>query len=194
MPEIRIEPATSDRFDDLQHALSGGGDGRGCQCQWWTLRNVEWEATTLDGRADLLHDETTTDPVPGLIAYVDDEPAGWVRVGARPGFARLRHSRVIAPHSPTSWDDPAEWSVNCFVVRKEHRRQGLTPALLDAAIAFARDHGAGAIEAYPIDTAVTKKSSNDLYTGVLSVFEAAGFHEVARPKPHLAIVRLELGA
>jgi hypothetical protein len=36
------------------------------------------------------------------------------------------------------------------------------------------------VEAYPIDTAGGKRSSADLYTGTLAMFERAGFEEVAR--------------
>ena len=78
------------------------------------------------------------------------------------------------------------------MVRREHRGQGLNARLLAAAIAFARDHGARVIEAYPYDTAAAKQPSNQLYKGVLSVFEDAGLREVARPKPDRAIVALEV--
>ena len=56
----------------------------------------------------------------------------------------------------------------CFVVRREHRREGLNARLLDAAVEHARKHGARLIEAYPIDPDVgTKKPANDLYHGVV---------------------------
>ena len=45
MPTITIEPATIDRFDDVQHAFAGGGDGMGCQCQWFTITNAGGSCT-----------------------------------------------------------------------------------------------------------------------------------------------------
>jgi GNAT superfamily N-acetyltransferase len=85
--------------------------------------------------------------------------------------------------------------VSCFVVRKDHRKQGLNARLLDAAIDYARTSGARVIEAYPLDPGAGKEIPvNDLYHGVLSTFEEAGFREVARPQPHLAIVSLELAS
>jgi hypothetical protein len=48
MATITIEPATSDRFDDAQHALTGGGDGASCQCAWWTLTNAQWQASSRE--------------------------------------------------------------------------------------------------------------------------------------------------
>jgi GNAT superfamily N-acetyltransferase len=193
MANITIEPATAARFDDAQHAFGGGGDGRGCQCQWWMMTNAEWQKTSLEQRTEMLRDEMKTDPPPALIAYVDGEAAGWVRVGPRTRHVRLARTRNYAGHSKEPWDDDAVWTVSCFVVRKEHRQQGLNARLLDAAVDFARSHGARVIEAYPMDPHAGKTIPvNDLYHGVLSTFESAGFREVARPKPHLAIVSLEL--
>ncbi|MCW5953025.1 MAG: GNAT family N-acetyltransferase [Propionibacteriaceae bacterium] len=192
MSVITIEPATSERFEDTQHALSGGGDGRGCQCQWWMMTNAEWNRTTQSERQDRLRAEIDAGPPPALIAYVDGEAAGFVRVGPRPTHVRLARTRTLAPNSPEPRDDPLIWTVSCFVVRREYRNQGLNARLLAAAVAYARRSGARAIEAYPIDTGVGRHRSNNLYHGVLSVFQAAGFREVARPKPDLAIVELEL--
>ncbi len=192
MPMITIEPATPERFGDAQHALDGGGDGRSCQCQWWTITNAEWNASTQEQRARLLRDEVDSGPPPALIAYVDGEAAGWVRVGPRTKQVRLGRTKNYTATSLEPWDDPAVWAVTCFVVRREHRAQGLNATLLDAAIAYARDGGARVIEAYPIDTSEGKTATNDLFHGALSTFEAAGFEEVGRPKAGRPIVSLTL--
>lgn len=192
MSVITIEPLTPERFEDAQYALSGGGDGRGCQCQWWVMTNAAWNRTTQPEREARLRTEVEDGPPPALIAYVDGEAAGFVRVGPRPSHVRLSRTRAIAPNSPEPWDDPSVWTVSCFVVRREHRGQGLNTRMLAAAVDYARLGGARVIEAYPIDAGTGKHRSNDLFHGVLSVFRAAGFHEVSRPKPALAIVELEL--
>lgn len=193
MPHITIEPATADRFADAQHTWDNGGDGRSCQCQWWTITNAEWQKTSQPERVELFREEVASGPAPGLIAYVDSEPAGWVRVGPRTRQRRLARTRAFASGSPEPWDDDTVWAVSCFVVRKEHRRQGLNDRLLAAAIEFARDAGARVIEAYPLDPgAGPKKPSSSLFHGTVSTFVAAGFHEVARPRPDLAIVALDL--
>lgn len=193
MPQITIEPATPERFADAQHTFDNGGDGRGCQCQWWTLTNAEFNATSKDDRARLFQAEIETGPPPGLIAYVDGEPAGWVRVGPRTRQRRLARTRKIAGASAEAWDDESVWAVSCFVVRKEHRGQGLHGRLLAAAVDFARESGARVLEAYPLDPELGgRKSTNDLYHGVVSTFAGAGFREVARPRSDLAIVALDL--
>lgn len=140
----------------------------------------------------MLRAQVAAKPSPALVAYVDGEAAGWVRVGPRteqPCLARTRD--VAATNEP--WDDSPVWAVTCFAVRKEYRGQGLNLALLDAAIEHARENGTRVLEAYPNDTSVAQRPANELYRGILSVFETAGFREIARPKPERVIVQLELG-
>jgi GNAT superfamily N-acetyltransferase len=193
MPNITIEPATGDRFDDAEHALTGGGDGRSCQCQWWMLANKDWQTTTQEQREGMLRAELAATLPPALIAYVDGEAAGWVRVGPRTRQIRLGRTRNFTAHSEEPWDDESVWAVSCFVVRREHRGSGLNTALLEAAVAFAKEHGARVIEAYPVDPdAGPKKPANELYHGVVSTFRKAGFREVGRPRPDLAVVSLDV--
>jgi len=192
MPEIEIRPASADRFADAEHALTGGGDGGSCWCQWWMLRAKDFDATPTDEKRELLRRDLEADPASALIAYVDGEAAGWVKVSARPDQPRLARTRNFQ-QSPEPFEDPSVWAITCFVVRREFRRQGVSERLLDAAVAHARSHGARVIEGYPVDTDVSKASSNDLYHGALSTFAAAGFAEVARPAPSRPIVSLAVG-
>lgn len=188
---IEILPATGERFDDAETALDSG-DGPGCQCQWWLLTNAEFQKTSRDELTERFHAEMRGDRAPGLIAYVDGEPAGWVRVGPRLDQARLLRTRdvTIATDEPLDADDV--WSVSCFVVRRAHRGQGLMKKLLDAAVSTARQAGARVVEAYPLDPTVTARSANQLYRGTVSMFEQAGFDIVDRPKPDRALVSLTL--
>lgn len=188
---IEILPATGDRFDDAETALDSG-DGPGCQCQWWLLTNAEFQKTSRDDLTTRFHAEMHGDRVPGLIAYVDGEPAGWVRVGPRVDQARLLRTRDVTTATDEPLDADDVWSISCFVVRTAHRGQGLMKRLLDAAVSTARDAGARVVEAYPLDPTVTKRSANQLYRGTVSMFEKAGFDVVDRPKPDRALVSLTL--
>jgi GNAT superfamily N-acetyltransferase len=86
-------------------------------------------------------------------------------------------------------DDAPVWSIVCFVVPSPHRGQGVARALLDAAVAHAWRHGARLVEAYPVDRA--RRSADDaMWFGPKSMYDRAGFREVARRKPERPIVRL----
>lgn len=188
---IEILPATGDRFDDAEIALDSG-DGPGCQCQWWLLPNGPWKDASVADRTELFRAELDGDLPPGLIAYVDGEPAGWVRVGPRPAQPRLARTRNVTGSTTEPLDDDSVWAVTCFVVRTAHRGRGLMRGLLDAAVDAARDGGARVVEGYPRDPSAAKIPVNDLYLGTVSVFEEAGFTVIARPKPDRALVSLTL--
>ncbi|MFB4352281.1 GNAT family N-acetyltransferase [Microbacterium sp. LS_15] len=194
MATITTELATTARWNDVQHALTGGGDGASCQCIWPMLRNKDWNQTTTPERTEMFRAEIDAGPPPGIIAYVDGEAAGWIRVGPRPPQARLAHTRAIAAATSEPFDDESVWAITCFVVRREHRGSGLNRELLRAAVAFARDSGARLIEGYPVDTRGEKQHSNELFHGTLSTFTAQGFSERAELKPGRPLVALDLSA
>lgn len=194
MATITTEPATSTRWDDVQHALTGGGDGASCQCIWPMLSNKDWNETTTPERTEMLRAEVDSGSPPGIIAYVDGEAAGWIRIGPRTRQERIARTRMIASASTEPFDDASVWAVTCFVVRREHRGTGLNHALLGAAVDFARSEGARLIEGYPVDTRGEKKRTNDLFHGTLTTFLAAGFEEQAEMKPGRTLVALELAA
>jgi GNAT superfamily N-acetyltransferase len=190
---VEILPATAERFDDATHAVAHG-DGPSCQCQWWMVRPSEFDRLRKPERERMLRDELATDPAPALLAYTDDDAAGWVRVGPRPPQTRIFRTRAFSGLLAEPADDADMWAITCFAVRREHRGEGLMSRLLDAAIAHARDHGARVIEGYPVDTAAGRHSDAELYHGTMSVFEAAGFAVVGRPREDRAVVALELRA
>jgi GNAT superfamily N-acetyltransferase len=98
---------------------------------------------------------------------------GWVGLGPREDFPRLARSRTI-PQVPGD----GVWVVNCFVVARTARRTGVASALLDAAVAYARAHGAAIREGYPVETGGARMASAAAYTGTVGMFERAGFKVV----------------
>lgn len=122
---------------------------------------------------------------PGLIGYRGKTPVGWISLGPREDYARLARSPVMK-----AVDDRPVWSVICFVVPSEHRGEGVAQALLEGAVAYARKHGATLIEAYPVDRS-GRASDEAMWFGAKSMYDRAGFKEVARRKPERPIVRLE---
>jgi GNAT superfamily N-acetyltransferase len=123
-------------------------------------------------------------PPPGLLALRDKVAVGWCRVAPRQAMPALERSWRIR-----SVDDVPVWVFACFYVRKGHRGQGVTSALIAAGVDFARSAGAPAVEAYPLDGSVSPSATG---TGYASTFAAAGFVEVARRSPERPIMRLSL--
>lgn len=158
-----------------------GGVANRCWCAYWYLSNADYHAG-IDNPATLerlVKDGTE----PGILGYVDGEPAAWVSVAPRRNFDRLNRSKTFAPI-----DDLPVWAVNCFVVAKQFRRQGLMVPLAAAAADFAFSRGAPAAEAYPIEPG-PRTTPTDLYLGTISAFAGVGYVEVTRPLPRRAIMR-----
>jgi len=170
--DIQVVPATVDRWADVVTLLGRSGD-RGCWCQ--APRGlVAGGATSEPGaRRQALRAQLDDDPPAGMLAYIDDEVAGWCGFGPRPKLPRLVRSRTI----PTIDDRPV-WSILCFNVRVGYRRRGVAAALLDGVIEFARRSGAPGLEAYPIDPGGGRVDTSFGYVGVTSMFERAGFRRV----------------
>jgi len=195
--DLEIRPLTPDTVPDLAELFGQGGDPRWCWCSFYRVRGRDWtNATPAENRAvmEAAVDENAADGrSPGLVAYRGDDAVGWTSVGPREDYERLAYSRVLAPV-----DDRPVWSIICFVVGRRARRQGVASALLDAAIAYARSHGATTLEAYPTAIAPgTRVPAANVFNGTLTMFERAGFTVVERRQANAAsplrpIVRLEL--
>lgn len=172
---IDVLPATAERFDDLATLLAPSRPGTpACWCLSCRLDSHEHGLLrTEPQRRDRMRRLTEEPIAPGMIAYVDGEPAGWVNVGPRAAIGRLQRSRTILPV-----DDVPVWSVLCFVIATAHRRQGLMRELLRGATEYARDHGAPAIEGYPVDTGGARLSGTLLFVGIASAFSAEGFEQI----------------
>jgi GNAT superfamily N-acetyltransferase len=187
-----IVPLNQDRLEDLRALFDEGGDPKICQCAFWRVGGSGWGGWTKERNRVVLEALAGRDPTPGLIAYADGRAVGWVSLGAREDFVRLVRSRVRP-----RLDDVPVWSIVCFVVSRPARRQGLARRLLDSAVDYAREHGAPAVEAYPVDTRGAKIAAASAYTGLLSTFEVAGFrvvHEIDSPGASVrrVIVRRDL--
>ena len=70
-------------------------------------------------------------------------------------------------------------------------RPGRGAGAAEGAIAYARKRGVKLLEAYPVDK--PERSNDDyMWFGAKSMFDDAGFEEVARRKPTRPVVRLRL--
>jgi len=77
------------------------------------------------------------------------------------------------------------------VVPSEERGKGVARALLRGALAYAKKQGAKLIEAYPVDRPERSKDDS-MWFGAKSMYDKAGFKEVARRKPERPVVRRKL--
>jgi GNAT superfamily N-acetyltransferase len=193
---LTIVPANEASWDDLA-AIFGTTDAGHCQCQRLKVVGWIWRDSTHEERTAMLRVQTAcgdqdAEATSGLVAYVDDEPAGWVAVEPRTAYPKLRTARVPWSGRDEDKDDDNVWAVTCFAVRKGYRGRGLTYSLALATIAFARDRGARALEAYPMITQPGKEIIwGETHVGTRQVFEDAGFKEVSHPTARRVVMRID---
>ena len=187
---LTMHPLTPDRWADFESIFRAKGCSvaRGCWCMYYRqsgsqpvppgLTRAESNRRTIKALVD-------AGETPGLLGYRDGTPVGWISLGPREQYAKLRRSPVMNPV-----DDQPVWSIVCFVVPALYRGQGVARALLAGAVDHARKSGVRFLEAYPVDK--PRRSPDEfMWFGAKSMFDAAGL-EIARRKPARPVVRLRL--
>lgn len=195
---LTVLPLTPSRMPDLDALFQARGCSvaKPCYCMYYRRSGA---AVMVGGSAAAMkrnraaiaalarRTEAHGGPPPGLIGYDGTgTPVGWVSLGPREDFARLARSRTMK-----QVDEQPVWSIICFVVPSAYRRQGVAHALLTGAVDWARERGVRLLEAYPVERQA-EAAPEASWFGSSTMFEKAGFAEVARHKPARPIVRLAL--
>jgi GNAT superfamily N-acetyltransferase len=193
---MTVVPANEATWEDIA-AVFNANDAARCLCQRFKIPGWFWRDSTKEGRTVMLRKQTACgDPdatsTSGLVAYIDDEPVGWVAVEPRTAYPKLRTSRIPWTGRAEDRDDDNIWAVTCMVIRKGYRGHGLTYPLAKATIDYARAQGARALEAYPMITKPGKEITwGELHVGPRQAFEEAGFKELTHPSARRVVMRVD---
>jgi GNAT superfamily N-acetyltransferase len=193
---LSIVPANRASWEDLQTIFGTRGPASTCQCQRFKLRPREsFRSVPVEERASRLREQTEcghprSRTTSGLVAYLDAEPVGWCAVEPRPAYIGLvRTFRVPWDGRDEDKADDSVWAVTCLFTRAGFRKRGISRALARAAVDFARERGARAIEGYPMTT--KNVILEELHPGTEGTFAAAGFREVSRPTLRRVVMRID---
>ena len=199
MSRLTIVPANEASWEDLQAVFGPRGAAATCQCQRYKLRPkeafskfpVEERAHRLRTQTECGHPESGT--TSGLVAYLGGEPVGWCAVEPRTAYpGLLRNYRVPWEGRAEDKTDDSVWAATCVFARAGFRRRGISYALARAAVDFARERGARALEAYPMITKPGQEITwDELHVGSRSIFAAAGFTQVGHPTPRRVVMRVD---
>jgi GNAT superfamily N-acetyltransferase len=193
-------PANKASWEDLQAVFGSRGDPSRCYCQRYKMLPREsWASVGAEELGFRFRTQTECgDPnagaTSGLVAYLEREPVGWCAVEPRTAYPRLLlRTRVPWEGRAEDKTDDRLWAVTCFVTRTGFRRHGVSRALARAAVDFARERGALALEGYPMLTEPGQQVGllGELHVGSRSVFTAAGFSEVSHPTLRRVVMRID---
>jgi hypothetical protein len=166
MGAIDVRPVTQDNWNDFVRLFETKGSPHYCWCT----------AYRFSAATDLPHDDKKAcmrklvakgTPI-GVLGYVGAEPVGWCSIAPRETYARLERSRTMPRVTPQS---TSTWTVLCFFVVKARREEGVVHAIIEGAVAYAKQQGASVIEGYPFDTA----GISSTHRGHSHSFAKAGF-------------------
>lgn len=196
--DILIVPANEATWEDLRLIFGNRGYAAYCQCQKNKLRSwAEWRTLQVGGRMERLRQETrcgypSERTTSGLVAYLAGEPAGWCAVEPRTAYPRLLRTTIPWKGRDEDPSDGGVWSVTCFGTRAGFRRRGVMRALTRAAVEFARERGARALEGYPMLTEPGREVTwGELNVGNRNCFVEAGFEEVSHPTSRRVVMRID---
>jgi GNAT superfamily N-acetyltransferase len=175
--KLTVRPLTPDLWPAFEDLFGRNGACNGCWCMFWRV-GAAYRKTPRGKNKAAFREIVKRGPPPGLIAFDGDVAVGWCQLTPRNALPWLdrawRLKRV---------DDVPVWSLSCFYVRIGYRKQGVTSALIAAALKAAKRAKAPALEAYPLDADETPSTS---FTGYATTFARTGFNTVAhhvRPRP-----------
>jgi GNAT superfamily N-acetyltransferase len=184
LDDFQAFPLTLELWQDFEGLFGPRGACAGCWCMYWRLARSVYKSGAGEGNREKLLSMVRAGSFTGLLGYLDGETAGWISFGPRSDFSTLDRSRLLKP-----LDGRPVWSIVCFFIARRFRNQGVSLLLLNAATQYAKEHGIGILEGYPVIPKHKKGADVFMYTGIASAFQKAGFEIAARPSESRAIMR-----
>ncbi|MCX6112964.1 MAG: GNAT family N-acetyltransferase [Proteobacteria bacterium] len=188
--DIKTKELTPSLWSDLERLFGENGACGGCWCMSWRReKDDDWKKIQGAETKKRFKKLVTSGKAHGILAYHDDEPIGWCSFDRRTDYVRL-------DRLPSLKCDDADlvWSVTCFFIKKDYRKQGVGSALLEHALKALKKHGAKIVEGYPVNPYSYGKNipAAFAWTGTQSLFKKAGFKVVGNKGDSKERVRLYL--
>src|SRR5688500_672488 len=159
--KLTYKPVDTKNWKDMVSLFESRGAPSYCWCMVWREMNEGASRSDKAAKKASLKKYVTKKIPIGLLCYQGKDPIAWCSVVPRESFRNL------------GGDDTLKdvWSLVCFYIKRDLRKQSLTSKLIAAAIKYAKKGGAKYVEAYPVNAT----SPSYRFMGFKSVFEEAGF-------------------
>lgn len=184
---LTFHPLSLQNWDKFVELFGDKGACGGCWCMYFRLSKVDFSAGKYNANKTRIKELVRSNRPTGILAFSEGRAAGWCALAPREHFARLERSRV---HKRI--DDKHVWSIPCFFIDRKYRNQGVSLALLKAAIKYAKANKIKILEAYPVAPTDGKLPDTFAYYGFCSTFEKVGFKIVDRTSKNRPMVRFEV--
>jgi len=183
--QLTFEPLTKKNWSKLVQLFGDKGACGNCWCMYYRLKKPDFQEGKSGEGNKIAMKKIVWDGKPtGLLGFYEEQPVAWCAFAPREDFIKLENSRV---HKRI--DDKTVWSIPCFFIDKNFRRQGVSVELLKGVAKYAKDRGIKIIEAYPTIPTQEKLPDSFAWIGLYKSFERAGFEIVDRTSKNRPMVR-----
>jgi GNAT superfamily N-acetyltransferase len=175
---IIIKPVDRNNWTDFESLFESKGGPSYCWCMVWRMTKDELKQNNSVCRKEFIKQRVLSDIPVGILGYSENEAIAWCSIAPRETHQRLGGDENIEN----------VWSITCFYIKREYRKQGLMKFLISSAKDYAKENGAEYIEAYPVE----KSSPSYRFMGFVKTFEEAGFKyiKMAGTRRHVMIHKL----
>ena len=182
---LTFEPLSKDNWGKFVQLFGERGACGNCWCMSFRLKKQDFEeGKENDGNKAAMKKLVWAGRPTGILGFYEEQPIAWCAFAPRENFLKVENSRV---HKRI--DDKPVWSIPCFFIDKNFRRQGVSVELLKAVINYAQKEKIGIIEAYPTIPTQEKLPDAFAWIGLYKSFKKAGFKIVDRTSKHRPMVR-----
>ena len=185
LDQLTFEPLTKENWGKFVQLFGSKGACGNCWCMYYRLSKTDFkEGKTDDGNKDAMKQLVFSNKPTGILGFYGDQPIAWCAFAPREDYMKLEKSRV---HKRI--DNEPVWSIPCFFIDKNFRRNGVSVELLKGVIQYARKQKIKVIEAYPTIPTQEKLPDSFAWIGLYKSFERAGFKIVDRTSKNRPMVR-----
>ncbi|MFH0866070.1 MAG: GNAT family N-acetyltransferase [Bacteroidota bacterium] len=185
LKDLTIEPLSKDNWDKFVQLFGTKGACGNCWCMYYRLPKKEFvEGKQNNGNKQKMKKLVWNYKPAGVIGFYKEQPIAWCAFAPRDVYLKIENSRV---HKRI--DDKPVWSIPCFFIEKEFRRKGISVAMLQSIIQYAKENKIGIIEAYPAIPTKSVLPDSFAWTGLYKSFERAGFEIADHTSKNRPMVR-----
>ena len=185
LDQLTFEPLTRKNWGLFVELFGSKGACGNCWCMYYRLPKPAFrEGKTDDGNKNAMKELVWDDKPVGILGIYEGQAIAWCAFAPREDFIKLENSRV---HKRI--DDKLVWSIPCFFIAKDFRRNGISVELLKGVVKYAKACGIKIIEAYPTIPTQEKLPDSFAWIGLFKSFDRAGFEIVDRTSKNRPMVR-----
>lgn len=188
LTQLTFEPLTKSNWNNFVQLFGKNGACGNCWCMYYRLKKSDYlEGKIGDGNKDAMKEFVWEGKPAGILGIYEGQAIAWCAFAPREDFIKLENSRV---HKRI--DNESVWSIPCFFIHKDFRKQGISVELIKGVIQYAKENAIKIIEAYPTIPTQEKLPDSFAWIGLYTSFERVGFEIVDRTSKNRPMVRYYL--